>query len=182
MIIGMILSTIISHIMKYIERNLYNHHDENKGEKAEIYIPLIYFDENKYSGNIIYRICITFLLFSSITLILIGSLTNLLSINYYGLISFAFGFLNMGTERIFNFFEIGMKITEYSENPKQFAAILIHLVYFVTIFIMPIAVIISLIILWIIPLPRKVQKAFYFIVEIFNSFSCLDDFILSMIV
>lgn len=71
MIIGMILSTIISHIMKYIKRNFDNHPDENKGEKAEIYIPLIYFDENKYSGNIIYRICITFLLFSSITLILI---------------------------------------------------------------------------------------------------------------
>ena len=182
MIIGTILSTIISHIMKFLERSLDNHPDENKGEKAENYIPLIYFAKNKYLGNTIYRICITFLLFSTIILIFIGSFTNILSINYYGLISFAFDLLNMGTERIFNFFEIGLKIRDYSENPNQPAAILIQFVYFITIFIMPIAVIISLIILWFIPLPRKVQKLCYSIVEIFNSFSCLDVFILSMIV
>ena len=88
----------------------------------------------------------------------------------------------MEEQRTFNFFEIGKKITNYSENPKQAAAILIQAVYFLTIFIIPLSLIINLIILWLIPLPRKIQKVYYFIVEILNSFSCLDVFIISMIV
>ena len=71
-----ILSTIISHIMQFLERSLDNHPVENKRVKAEFYIPLIYFAKNKYLGNTIYRICITFL-FSTIILIFIGSFINL---------------------------------------------------------------------------------------------------------
>ena len=182
MIIGTILSLLISHLMKYLERRLDNHPDENKGEKAESFTSLISFAKNKYLGNTFYRICITFLLFSSLILIFLGSFTNLLKINYYGLLRYAFNLFNMEEQRTFNFFEIGKKITNYSENPKQAAAILIQAVYFLTIFIIPLSLIINLIILWLIPLPRKIQKVYYFIVEILNSFSCLDVFIISMIV
>ena len=46
---------------------------------------------------------------------------------------------------------------------------------------MPIATLIFVIILWLIPFPRKIQKFLYSISEILNAWSCLDVFVISII-
>ena len=46
---------------------------------------------------------------------------------------------------------------------------------------MPVAMLLTVIFVWFIPLPRRVQKIFYAIIEILNAWSCLDVFVLSII-
>ena len=46
---------------------------------------------------------------------------------------------------------------------------------------MPVAMLINVIFLWLVPLPRKAQKFFYTIAEILNAWSCLDVFVLAII-
>ena len=51
-----------------------------------------------------------------------------------------------------------------------------------TAFLMPMAMLINILFLWFIPLSRRAQKFFYSIAEILNAWSCLDVFVISMII
>ena len=65
LIIGTIISLILSHIIIHLHRSIDEHPEQNKGKKAESYIALISFAKNKYLGKIIFRVLISILLYNT---------------------------------------------------------------------------------------------------------------------
>ena len=67
------------------------------------------------------------------------------------------------------------------EDPNDKIIRFTQIIFFLTVFIMPVAMLINVIVLWFIPLPRRAQKFFYTIAEILNAWSCLDVFVVAII-
>ena len=181
-IIGIIISLILSHIIIHLHRSLDEHPEQYKGKKAESYIALISFAKNKYLGKIIFRVLISILLFFTLGLVIIGSFTTSFSFHYYGLVKYPLDLLDMIPYREFSLIDIGSFLPEYYEYPNNIILRFTQIIYFLTVFLMPMAMLINILFLWFIPLSRRAQKYFYLIAEILNAWSCLDVFVISMII
>ena len=181
LILGTIISLFLSHIITHLHRGLDEHPDQNKGEKAESYKALISFAENKYLGKIPFRIIITFLLFITLGLVIIGSNTTTFSFYFHGLAGYALDLFDISDHRDYSVIDLGFNVPKSYENPKDGVIIFTQVIYFLTVFAMPVAMLINVIFLWLVPLPRKAQKFFYAIAEILNAWSCLDVFVLAII-
>ena len=171
----------LSHIITHLHRGLDEHPDQNKGERAESYTALISFAEDKYLGKKFFRFLITFLLFGTLILLIIGSNITSFSFYFHGLAGYALDLLEISSHRDYSVIELAFNIPESYENPNDAVIRFTQVIYLLTVFIMPIALLINLFFLWLVPLPRKFQKFFYATAEIFNAWSCLDVFVLAVI-
>ena len=181
LILGTIISLFLSHIITHLHRGLDEHPDQNKGEKAESYKALISFAENKYLGKTPFRIIITILLFGTLALVIIGSNTTTFSFYFHGLAGYALELFDISDHRDYSVIDLGINVPKSYEDPKDGVIIFTQVIYFLTVFAMPVAMLVNVIFLWLIPLPRKAQKLFYDIAEILNAWSCLDVFVLAII-
>ena len=91
------------------------------------------------------------------------------------------GLLDIKPQREYSVFDLGLNVPNSYEYPDSKTIRFTQIIYFLTIFVMPIATLIIVIILWLIPFPRKIQKFLYSISEILNAWSCLDVFVISII-
>ena len=180
LILGTIISLILSHIITHLHRKIEEHPDQNKGKKAESYTALISFAQNKYLGEKLFRVIISFLLFLTLGLVLYGSLIISFSFNFHGLAGYALDLFNISPERDYSTYELGLSVPEAAEFPNSVVIRFTQVVYFLTIFFIPITMLVNVLILWFVPLPRKAQKIFYDIAEILNAWSCLDVFVVSI--
>jgi hypothetical protein len=181
LILGTIISIFLSHVITQLNRSLEEHPDQNKGKKAESYKALISFAENKYFGKIFFRILITLLLFGTLILVLVGINITSFSFHFHGLAGYALELFKMSPIREYSVIELGLDVPRSYENPNDGVIRFTQFIYFLTVFVMPVALLLNIIFLWLVPLPRKTQKLFYIIAEILNAWSCLDVFVLSII-
>ena len=181
LILGTIISLYLSHIITFLHRSLDEHPDQNKGEKAESYTALISFSENKYLDKRLFRTLISFLLFLTLGLVLVGSNITSFTFYFHGLAGYALDLFNIAPHRDYSVLELGFQVPESAENPTNGIIIFTQIIFFLTVFIMPVSMLLTLMFLWFVPLPRKAQKIFYSITEILNAWSCLDVFVLSII-
>jgi hypothetical protein len=181
LILGTVISLFLSHIITHLDRSLDEHPDQNKGEKAESYTALIFFAENQYLSDKFFRILITILLIVTLILVLVGSYISSFSFYFHGLAGYALDLFNIAPYRDYSVIELGFSVPKSYENPNDGVIRFTQVIYFLTVFIMPVAMLINVIFLWLVPLPRKAQKFFYSIAEILNAWSCLDVFVLAII-
>ena len=181
LILGTVISLFLSHIITHLHRGLDEHPDQNKGEKAESYTALISFAESKYIGKTHFRILITILLFLTLGLIILGSLITSFSFYFHGLAGYALDLFEISPHRDYSILKLGFSVPESYEDPNDGVIRFTQVIYFLTVFVLPVAMLINVIFLWLVPLPRKAQKFFYSITEILNAWSCLDVFVLAII-
>ena len=181
LILGTVISLCLSHIITHLHRSLDEHPDQNKGEKAESYTALISFAQNQYLPDTFFRILITILLIATLILVLVGSYITSFSFYFHGLAGYALDLFNIAPYRDYSVIELGFSVPKSYENPNDGVIRFTQVIYFLTVFFMPVAMLINVIFLWLVPLPRKAQKFFYTIAEILNAWSCLDVFVLAII-
>ena len=181
LITGTIISLCLSHILTHLDRNLNEHPDQNKGKRAESFTALISFAENKYLGERKFRLLISVLLFVTLSLFFVGSLTTSFSFYFHGLAGYALDLFDISDHRDYSVLDLGFQVPKSYENPNDSVIIFTQTVYFITVFIMPVAMQLNVIFLWFVPLPRKIQKILYSIAEVLNAWSCLDVFVFAVI-
>ena len=180
LILGTIISLFISHIITHLHRGLDEHPDQNKGEKAQSYTALISFAESKYLGKKAFRVFISILLISTLGLVIVGSSINSFSFYFHGLAGYALDLFKIVPHREYSVIELGFSVPESYENPNDFVIRFTQTIYFLTVFLMPIAMLINVLFLWFVPLPRRAQKFLYSLAEILNAWSCLDVFVVAI--
>ena len=178
LILGTIISLFLSHIITHLHRSLDEHPDQNKGEKAESYRALISFTESNFLGK---KFFISILLFLTLGLVLIGSFISSFSFYFHGLAGYALDLFEIPPHREYSVFELGLSVPKSYEDPNDSVIRFTQIIYFLTVFLMPVAMLINVIILWFVPLPRRAQKFFYTTAEILNAWSCLDVFVIAII-
>ena len=181
LILGTIISLFLSHIITFLHKSLDEHPDQNKGEKAESYTALISFAENKYLGKKLFRTLISILLFLTLGLVLVGSNITSFSFYFHGLAGYALDLFGILPHRDYSVIELGFQVPDAAEIPNDFVIRFTQVIFFLTVFVMPVAMLLTVIFVWFVPLPRKTQKFFYGIIEILNAWSCLDVFVLAII-
>ena len=183
LLMGTCLSLALSHIITHLHRGLDEHPDENKGEKAESFKSLISFVEIKNPKiNILYfKIFITSILFITLGCVIVGVSLLSFSFKFLGLAGYGLELLDIKTKRKYSVLDLGKQMPEASEKPNSFTIRFTQIIYFLTILIFPICHLLTVIILWLVPLSRKIQKFIYTICEILNAWSCIDVFVISII-
>jgi hypothetical protein len=178
LILGTIISLFLSHIITHLHRSLDEHPDQNKGEKAESYTALISFAESNFLGK---KFFISILLLLTLGLVLIGSFISSFSFYFHGLAGYALDLFEIPPHREYSVIELGFNVPKSYEDPNDGVIRFTQIIYFLTVFFMPVAMLINVIILWFVPLPRRAQKFFYTTAEILNAWSCLDVFVIAII-
>jgi hypothetical protein len=179
LVIGTFISLILSHIISNLNRSLDSHPDENKGEKAESNIAIMRFAKMKYIGDIPFRIIISVMFFLTLGLVITGGILLCFSFHYTGLVGYLLDIFQIPTMR-----DLGILIIEFvlpEAYEKDADALFTQIVYFSTVYIIPLTFLLFAGILWFIPMPRKAQKIFYAIAEILNAWSCIDIFIIALL-
>ncbi len=178
---GTCMSLGLSHIITHLHRGLDEHPNQNKGKEAESYKSLLSFADNKLIGKGLFQFFITIILLGTLTLVILGSRLISFSFNFHGLAGYALGLLDISPHREYSVLDLGLSIPESYEFPNNFTIRFTQVIYFLTIFVLPITHLIVVIFLWSIPFSRKTQKLIYSISEILNAWSCLDVFVISII-
>ena len=181
LLIGTCLSLALSHIITHLHRGLDEHPNENKGEKAESFKSLISYANVNGKGKYLFRGFITLILFTTLSCVIYGELIISFSFDFLGLAGYGLGLLNIKNHREYSVLNLGIKMPDASEKPNSFSIRFTQLIYFLTIMIFPICHLLTVIILWLVPLSRKIQKFIYTICEILNAWSCIDVFVISII-
>ena len=174
LIIGIIISLILSHIIIYLHRGLYSHPDENKGENAENHKSIMSIAKTKYIGKIPFRIMISCILFLGLGFFIAGSFTCGLTFYFQGLAGYGLKLLKTPNYIEFTLFDMGKSLPSVYENPIDPAIILIQVVFLLTVLVFPFAFFVVIGILWFVPMTRKIQKFLYNIAEILNAWCGID--------
>ena len=180
LILGTIISLFLSHIITHLHRSLDEHPDQNKGEKAESYTALISFAKSEYLGTTFFRVLISILLLLTLGLVLVGSNITSFSFYFHGLAGYALDLFQIAPHRDYSVLELGFNVPDAAEDPNDGVIRFTQIIYFLTVFFMPVAMLLNVLFLWFIPLPRCAQKFFYSITEILNAWSCLDVFVVAI--
>ena len=181
LIVGTAISLILSHIITHLHRNLDEHPDQNKGEKAESYKSIMSFAKSKCISDTPFRIFISSMLFVTLGLVVTGLITECFSFYFHGLAGYGLNLLGYQQQRGFSIIQLGLNVRDVYENPLASEIIFTQFIYFLTILAIPVAFLVDLIILWFVPMPRKYQKILYSIGEILNAWSCIDVFVIAII-
>ena len=181
LLIATCLSLALSHIITHLHRGLDEHPNENKGENAESYKSLISFVETKKINSFYFKIFISSILFLTLGFVILGVCLISFSFEFLGLAGYALSLLGIDNSRNYSVLDLGKQMPDASEKPNSFSIRYTQIIYFLTILIFPICHLLTVIILWLVPLSRKIQKFIYTICEILNAWSCIDVFVVSII-
>ena len=181
LIIGTLISLVLSHIITHLHRSLDFHQDENKGENAESYKSIMSFAKVKCIGDLTFRVIISFILFLTLGLVIAGSITKCFSFYFHGLAGYGLEILNIPPHREFSIIDLGLSVSNACENPTDTRIIFTQVVYFLTVLILPLSFLLFVGILWFVPMTRKAQTILYTIAEILNAWSCIDVFVIAII-
>ena len=181
LIIGTLISLFLSHVITHLHRHLDEHPDQNKGEKAENYKSIMSFAKNKCINDTPFRIFISSMIFVTLGLVIIGSVTKCFSFYFHGLAGYALNLLDYPDHRDFSIIKLGLDVRDVYENPDAPEIIFTQFIYFFTILAIPITFLVILIILWFVPMSRRAQMFLYSIAEILNAWSCIDVFVIALL-
>jgi hypothetical protein len=81
----------------------------------------------------------------------------------------------------FNFYLLGVQIPENSLNPGSLGITFIQVTYFLFAFVLPLFFLITLGILWMVPLKLEIQRVLFTAAEILNAWSTIDVFVVSIV-
>lgn len=149
-------------------------------------------NEKKDFGIIIFNVMILFLLLSSVVLILVGSNTDAFSFEFTGVAGEMVSFVDKkDLKKSHSLLSIASALTSninsdlsvgdtrlFSLTEREVNGILfLKFVYLFFAFYMPIASVLSLMVLWFVPLNLREQKIVFYSVQIVSCWSALDVFI-----
>lgn len=132
--------------------------------------------------TIVRSITVTTLLIFSLILVIMGSIFVAFDFKFGGLVRIVLEFLNYTTEHSYSIYTLGMSIPESYVEPDDFGIRLIQATFFMFAIGVPVIHLISLILLWNLPLRYTQQRILFLFCEVANAWASLEVFVLSVIV
>ncbi|ELP86097.1 hypothetical protein EIN_327440 [Entamoeba invadens IP1] len=176
LLLGTLVSLVLSHFMVFIHNQMMSHPYDNYGSKAKLYRPLM-----MYTTFFATRIVMILMILGSIGLIVTGFFINSFSFDFYGLAGWALDLLDFSQHRDFSVMDLGVDLPSACREPNSFVVRFIQVTYFITIVALPMVHLIVMLLLWIFPFNRKFQNWVFNTCEILYAWSCIDVFIISVI-
>ncbi|BFU23488.1 hypothetical protein EHI8A_065250 [Entamoeba histolytica HM-1:IMSS-B] len=176
LLLGTLISLLLSHVMVGIHNKILSNPTDNIGEKATIKKPLLCF-----TRFFIVKLLMILLLCISCGLVIVGMFLQSFSFDFLGLAGWALDLLGYSQHRDFSVMDLGIGLPSACREPNSFAVRFTQVTYFITIVAIPLLHHIMLLILWVVPITRKIQNIIFQFCEILYAWSCIDVFIVSVI-
>ncbi|KAL7719118.1 Uncharacterized protein QTN25_003494 [Entamoeba marina] len=176
LLMGTIMALLLSHVQVIVNNILLRNKTDNLGAEANKWRPLCWY-ARFWVTRIVVPICVSVVFI----LVVIGMFITSFSFDFYGLAGWALDTLGYGTHRQFSVFDLGTDLPESTREPNSFAVRFTQIVYFLTIVCMPFIHLVSLMLLWLVPLRRRFQSLLYHACDIFYAWSSIDVFVISVI-
>jgi len=183
LILGTLMSLIMSHILLGFHRYIQPPTTENDCEDAQKWRPMILYCANsKGSGlRLFSRIGITVLLVLSLIFIILGTALNTFSFDFVGLIGWLFPMLNIDPHREYSVLSLTGEVPSSAQEPNSFTVRFTQIVFIMTAFIVPVLHVVAMLVLWFVPFTRKIQHYLRYVCEVLSAWACVDVFIISII-
>lgn len=176
LMLSTVFSLALSHILLAIARYADNPGYSDEGEDAKKRISVIQFSEFRSLS-----IIIGVLLVIALGLVSYGISVDSFSFDFVGLIGYALDMLDKPHKKVYSVIDLAILLPHAAENPNQFTIRFTQALYIVVAIVVPILHIITQLILFFVPMRRKVQRAFYIAAEYLYAWNCLDVFIISIL-
>ena len=137
--------------------------------------------DRKFSCTILGKHTITALLLLTITLIAVGSSISSFAFEFKGATGFVLELLGESRKTSYSVISLGNNLPNSSDNPHSFGIRWIQATYFTFIVAVPLAHLLVLLFLWLTPLTVRVQRKVFVVIEVFNAWSAVEVFVISII-
>eukprot|EP01125_Pyxidicula_operculata_P019199 TRINITY_DN694_c1_g1_i1.p1 TRINITY_DN694_c1_g1~~TRINITY_DN694_c1_g1_i1.p1 ORF type:complete len:571 (-),score=154.12 TRINITY_DN694_c1_g1_i1:331-2043(-) len=124
---------------------------------------------------------IVILLLFSITTLAIGITMDSFHFSFQGAAALVLSYLGYPTQTNYSVISVGLAIRDSVMNPDGAGIIFTQVVFFLFALVIPFCHLAVLLLIWLIPLSTKNQRRLFVITEIFNAWSAIDVFIVSVI-
>ena len=178
------LSLVISHFSLYMHRLVMNEHKvlELQLEETEALRSHCFRLNNRLVrftllGQSFLPILI---LLASISLVA-GAIIPSFSFLFKGFAALALQLLNLSTSADYSLVNVGALMPNSSDSPDSFSIRFLQLAYYIFVLVVPLANLLSLLVLWITPLTLRAQHRLFVVAEILNAWSALDVFVFAII-
>jgi len=89
--------------------------------------------------------------------------------------------LEIDPHRAYSILSLTAEVPDPAQEPNSFTVRSTQVIFILTAFIIPVLHIAAMLILWFVPMKRKVQHYFFYACEVLSAWSCVDVFIISII-
>jgi hypothetical protein len=174
-----VLSLVLSHVILAVHRHLKTRKDENEGVNAQEWRALFtFFNPKRYP--VLTRISVAVSLIVALVLVVVGTSIFSFRFHFFGLAGWALGLLGVQTDRSYSVFSVGTAVAD-SVQTVTGTIVITQIIFIFTAAILPILHLVALIVLWLVPLTRRIQKYLYVTCEVLYAWASLDVFVLSII-
>lgn len=173
--IGTLFSLALSHIMLAVVRHVDKILEEN-GEKSHKYIALF-----KFCPNGFLKYFVIFVILCTLATLIGGIILDTFSFEFVGLIGWVIDLLDINNKQQYSVINLAFDLPPACENPNSFTVRFTQVLFFLVSIFFPIIHVLLLFILWIIPLTKKIQIGLFKACEILYAWSCLDVFVVSVL-
>ncbi|ELP86273.1 hypothetical protein EIN_114170 [Entamoeba invadens IP1] len=176
LMLGTLMSLFLSHFMVFLHNYILSNPSDNIGADAKIYKSLF-----STRRNFLIKYGLIVLILIAMFLVILGMFLESFSFNFLGLAGWAFDILNFEHTRNFSVMDLGVNFPAATREPKSFVVLFIQVTYFITIVTLPMVHMICMLVLWLVPMTRRIQNMMFTVCEILYAWSCIDVFIISVI-
>lgn len=173
--IGTIYSLALSHIMLALVRRV-DKILEEKNEKSKNYKSLFKFCHNEFLK---YFVILVILI--TLGTLIGGIILKTFSFEFVGLIGWAINLLDHKNKQEYSVINLAFDLPPACENPNSFTVRFTQVLFFLVSILLPIIHVLLLFVLWIVPLTKKIQIGLFKACEILYAWSCLDVFVVSVL-
>lgn len=183
LIIATLISLLMSHIIIGIHRKTLPDTPGADCDDAQNWRIIAFYSVKKLNPIFgwIVVIAIGIVLVLMFVFTIIGSVLNTFSFNFIGLAGWALPFLDINPNRAYSVITLTEEVPPSARRPNSFTVRFTQIIFILTAFVFPLLHIVSMIVLWLAPLTRKIQHYLYYVTEILSAWACIDVFTISII-
>jgi len=183
LILGTLASLLMSHVLLGLHRYIQPDDHMNDCDDAQRARPMISYAACSKSPTLrlVTRIGLSVGLGVSMIMMILGTCLNTFSFDFVGLVGWLLPMLEIDPHRAYSVLSLTEEVPPSAQNPNSFTVRFTQIVFIMTAFIFPVLHIASMLVLWLVPLKRKIQHYLNYACEVLSAWSCVDVFIISII-
>eukprot|EP01117_Protostelium_nocturnum_P011002 TRINITY_DN3992_c0_g2_i1.p1 TRINITY_DN3992_c0_g2~~TRINITY_DN3992_c0_g2_i1.p1 ORF type:complete len:982 (-),score=368.11 TRINITY_DN3992_c0_g2_i1:214-3159(-) len=182
-LLATMLSLLITHVILHYHRKMKDSFGLQNRDEEEKKIPL--WRQSTFGKSLNIQCLVfygsAFLILCCTALVIVGAVIQTFDIQFVGLFRQLLNHLSQPTMRPFSLFTLGKSISAAALHPDSFGIRFIQITFFFFAFIIPMAYLVSLSVLWFFPLTKKMQSKLIVFTEVTHAWSALEVFVVSVV-
>ena len=152
-----------------LANHIFIHRDEKHNKLIKVHMPYVT------------QVFVAIILAVGLIMVCFGASLHTFQFEFKGLLGEVLTFIGESTVVEYSALTLGAKFPYSARFPDSFQIRWIQVFFYIFVFVVPVTHIVIMIVLWVTPLTFKMQRDFFFAVEVLNAWSAAEVFIIAII-